>query len=269
MKPFVKWVGGKSQLIQVIQKKIPKSYNAYYEAFVGGGAVFLNIKSNKSNINDKNPILIHTYQIIKDNPNELIKILKNLDESDTSKQDYLVKRKLFNEKIKQKQWDTYLAALFIYINKRCFNGIFRVNSKGEFNVPFNNKINVSSYSEDNILKISKYLQNINIYNQDFEQFLQNPKKGDFVFIDSPYIPIKNSSFTQYTKDGFNYEDHLRLAKVIDKLHERGCYIMLTNSIAPLVYELYKKYNIEKVSVLRSINSIGNERKGEEVIITNY
>ncbi|MCE6090757.1 DNA adenine methylase [Mycoplasmopsis agalactiae] len=268
--PFVKWAGGKRQLLNEILSKIPSKFNNYYEPFVGAGALLFSLKLNQvSYINDINKSLIHTYKIVKDNPNELIDVLSELDNKFTSKSDYYKCRNLFNQKIQNSEYDVLHAALFIYLNKRCFNGLYRVNSKGLFNVPFNNKENIKSFDRDNILKACEWLQNKVITNTDFEITVQTASKGDFVFFDSPYAPLNNGTFTSYTKDGFTLDDHKRLAKVFKELDKKGCYLMLTNHNTELIRDLYRDYNITVIKTKRLINSDASKRVGEEVIITNY
>ena len=162
-----------------------------------------------------------------------------------------------------------MAALFIFLNKHCFNGLYRVNKQGLFNVPWNKKTSGVSINIENILNISNYLQNIEIFNKDFEEVLEDCDEDDFIFIDSPYDLLTNNSFVDYSKEGFKKEDHIRLSKVFKKLDEQGCYCMLTNHNTPLINELYYDFNINVVDVRRSINSKGNDRRGQEIIITNY
>jgi len=168
------------------------------------------------------------------------------------------------------EYDVELAALFVFLNKHCFNGLYRVNGKGLFNVPYNNS-RASSVDEKAIREISKYLQEIEILDGDFEDACKGAKKGDFVFLDSPYAPLNPTSFESYTKEGFDVESHKRLARLFDELTARGCYCMLTNHNTALINELYgnKGYRIDVVSVKRYINSDASNRVGEEVIICNY
>ena len=168
------------------------------------------------------------------------------------------------------EYDVELAALFVFINKHCFNGLYRVNGKGLFNVPYNNSRRVS-VDDGAIRDISKYLQGITIIDGDFEEACKGAKKGDFIFIDSPYAPLNPTSFESYTKEGFDIESHRRLARLYDELTERGCYCMLTNHNTELINDLYgnKGYTIDVVSVKRMINSDASNRVGEEVIICNY
>ncbi|MGX9339214.1 DNA adenine methylase [Mycoplasma sp. 332] len=269
IKPFVKWVGGKGQLIDEIKKRMPKYFNDYYEPFVGGGAVLFYLKPQKAHINDINRVLINAYNMIKNKPQQMIEILNVLDQKECKKEEYYELRTKFNNKLKLNEYDLELAALFIFLNKRCFNGLYRVNSNGFFNVPFNNKIKCDSYNRDNILEISQYLKNVEIENLDFEESLKKANKGDFVFIDSPYVPLNPTSFESYTKEKFGEDCHIRLAKVFRILDKKGCFLMLTNHDTDLIRDLYSKFNIKVVNVKRNINSNGNKRVGKEVIITNY
>ena len=270
--PFVKWAGGKRQLLGEIQARLPKKYNDYYEPFVGGGAVYFQLNPNPATINDINTSLINAYRQIRDNPNELVDCLEKLDDghnkSDDAKAYYYTTRDNYNERITSEIYDTLTAALLIYINKHCFNGLYRVNSKGRFNVPFNNS-KQGSYVQGNILNLSRILKNATILNQDFEKTCQEAKADDFVFFDSPYAPLNASSFESYTKEGFSKDEHIRLSKLFKRLSDKGCYCMLTNHNTPLIQELYQDYNIDVVSVRRAINSDASKRTGTEVIITNY
>ena len=186
------------------------------------------------------------------------------------KQYYYTIREHYNDKLMKSEYDVELAALFVFLNKHCFNGLYRVNGKGLFNVPYNNSRRVS-VNGDSIIEISKYLQGITIIDGDFEDACRDARKGDFVFLDSPYAPLNPTSFESYTKEGFDIESHKRLAKLYDELTMRGCYCMLTNHNTDLINELYgnKGYKIDVVSVRRMINSDASNRVGEEVIICNY
>ncbi|TPR54732.1 DNA adenine methylase [Metamycoplasma neophronis] len=267
--PFVKWVGGKRQLLNEIIEMAPKEFNRYFEPFLGGGAVLFSLQPQKAFVNDINSQLIFTYETIKNNANELIELLKKYDAELTNKDKYLYYRDKYNSKVKNHEFDIELAALFIYLNKRCFNGLYRVNSEGLFNVPYNNKTTVKSFDEDNIKLIEKFLKHVTIKNVDFEKSLSNTRAKDFIFIDSPYAPLNESSFESYTKDGFSKKDHIRLAKVFKKLSKKGCYVMLTNSDTDFIKNLYKDFNIKVIKAKRLINRDADKRFANEVIITNY
>lgn len=270
MKPFVKWVGGKTQLLDILTSKIPKQFNNYYEPFVGGGALFLSIQPKKATINDINPYLCNVYKQIRNNPKKLIIELENLDKIKCDKLLFYKRREIFNN-IKNK--DTVdSAALFIWVNKHCFNGIYRENSSGDFNVPYNNKITGNSYDENNILNVYKLLINnkISILCGDFERACKNAKKNDFIYFDSPYILNNNKLKGMYYSYGtFDEKDHIRLANLYKSLDKKGVKMMLSNSNDKVVKKLYNDFNIETINIKRYINSVGSNRKDKEVIITNY
>ena len=270
--PFIKWAGGKRQLLAQIRAKMPESFNNYYEPFVGGGAVIFDLLPTSAVINDINKALVNAYRQICNDSDEFLNKLNELDEAmwEDGKGYYYSLREHYNDKLMKEEFDVELAALFVFINKHCFNGLYRVNGKGLFNVPYNNSRN-SSCDEDTIRAISEYLKNVTILEGDFQAACQNAKKGDFVFIDSPYAPLNPTSFESYTKEGFDIESHKRLADLYDELTSRGCYCMLTNHNTELINELYgnKGYRMDVVSVKRMINSDATNRVGEEVIICNY
>ena len=270
--PFVKWAGGKRQLLTQIRERMPEKYDRYYEPFVGGGAVVFELLPKKAVINDINQSLVNAYRQICDKPEEFINTVNQLDSEmwEDGKGYYCSLRQLYNKKLMREEFDVELAALFVFINKHCFNGLYRVNGKGLFNVPYNNS-RKSSIDKDSIWAVSKYLKNVIIMDGDFENACKEAKIGDFIFIDSPYVPLNPTSFESYTKEGFDIESHKRLANLYDELTARGCYCMLTNHNTDLIRELYgnKGYRIDVVSVRRSINSDASKRVGEEVIICNY
>lgn len=272
MKPFVKWAGGKTQLLDEINKRLPPSYNRYFEPFLGGGAVLLNLQPQKAFVNDINAELLNTYNQIKNNPDDFIRKMNEIDKINTDKVFYYKNRDRYNQKITNQEYDLEMAILFVWINKHCFNGLYRVNKKGLFNVPYNQKDIKSSIDEDNIRKVSQYLNTNRVFikNIDFEVFLDSVATNDFVFVDSPYIPESDTSnFVDYSKTGFSEKDHQRLAKKLHDLSNKGVFWMLTNNDVPQIYDLYDDYNIESVAVRRNINSKGNKRSGQEVIIRNY
>ena len=270
--PFLKWAGGKRQLLNQIKERMPKEYNDYYEPFIGGGAVLFELQPEKATINDINISLINVYRQVKDNTEEFIELVNKLDSEmwEDGKEYYLNIREKYNDKLLKKEYDLELAALFTFMNKHCFNGLYRVNKKGLFNVPYN-KSRRTSIEEEAVRETAKFLKTVNILEGDFEEACKDAKKGDFIFFDSPYAPLNPTSFEAYTKEGFDVESHKRLAELYDKLTERGCYCMLTNHNTEFINELYsnKGYRIDVVSVKRMINSDASNRKGEEVIICNY
>lgn len=270
--PFVKWAGGKRQLLPQIKERMPEQFNNYYEPFVGGGAVTFELLPENAVVNDINKSLVNAYRQICDAPNEFLEAINKLDNEmwEDGKAYYYSLRELYNDKMMKAEYDVELAALFVFINKHCFNGLYRVNGKGLFNVPYNNS-RKASVDEKSIREISEYLKKVTILEGDFEAAVESAMEGDFVFIDSPYAPLNPTSFESYTKEGFDIESHKRLADLFDDLTARGCYCMLTNHNTELINELYgnKGYRIDVVSVKRMINSDASNRVGEEVIICNY
>ncbi len=270
--PFVKWAGGKKQLLEKLEIRMPERYGRYYEPFIGGGALLLDICPENAVINDINVQLLNVYRQLRNNVEDVILILNDLDSIECDKNYYLKMREEYNEKIKANILDVECAAFMIWINKHCFNGLYRVNSKGLFNVPYNNKNSGTSMSEDNLRGIAEYLNSndIEIRDGDFERACVDVQAGDFVYFDPPYIPVSDTAnFTDYSKNGFNYEDHCRLANLFRRLDAAGVNVMLSNHNVDLVYELYDGFNIEGVSVKRAINCDASKRIGKEVIITNY
>ena len=270
--PFVKWAGGKRQLLPQIKERMPEKYNSYFEPFVGGGAVIFELLPTNALINDINKALINAYRQICNAPEAFLAAVKQLDEAmwEDGKKYYYSLREHYNDKLMKAEYDVELAALFVFINKHCFNGLYRVNGKGLFNVPYNNSRR-TSVDESIIMEVSRYLQGITIMDGDFEEACEGAGQGDFVFIDSPYAPLNPISFESYTKEGFDIESHRRLSNLFDKLTNRGCYCMLTNHNTELINELYsgKGYRRDVVSVKRMINSDASKRVGEEIIICNY
>lgn len=270
--PFVKWAGGKRQLLPQIKERMPEKYNNYYEPFVGGGAVIFELLPANALINDINKALINTYKQICNAPEAFLAAVNRLDAEmwENGRDYYYSVRERYNDKLMKAAYDAELAALFVFINKHCFNGLYRVNAKGLFNVPYNNSRR-ASVDENAIRETSEYLRGVTIIDGDFEAACKDAEKGDFVFIDSPYAPLNPTSFESYTKEGFDLESHKRLAKLFDELTDRGCFCMLTNHNTELINELYgrKGYRMDVVEVKRSINSDASNRVGEEVIICNY
>lgn len=270
--PFVKWAGGKRQLLTQIKSRMPEKYNIYYEPFVGGGAVTFELLPAEAVINDINRSLVNAYRQICNDPNDFLVAINKLDDAmwEDGKEYYYSIREKYNDKLMKEEFDIELAALFVFINKHCFNGLYRVNGKGLFNVPYNKSRN-RSCDEKLIFAVADYLKGVTILEGDFQVACENATKGDFVFIDSPYAPLNPTSFESYTKEGFDIESHRRLANLYDELTAKECYCMLTNHNTELINELYgnKGYKIDVVDVRRSINSDASNRVGKEVIICNY
>jgi DNA adenine methylase len=272
-KPFVKWAGGKRQIIDKLLELVPYEFNTYFEPFVGGGALLFELSPNKAVINDYNAELMNVYECIKD-ANKYKKMCLELNHHETNHSEeyyYEIRNKDRDKSKFNKMADYKRAARTIYLNKACFNGLYRVNSKNEFNVPFNRKEKVNTYDRENLGIIHSYLNfnNITLLNTDFEDSVKDAKKGDFIYFDPPY-DSDTETFTSYTDEGFGKEEQRRLAKVFKDLDKRGCYVMLSNHNTKLVNELYKDYNIHVIEAKRNINSNGKKRgKVEEVIVTNF
>lgn len=266
--PIVKWVGGKRQLMFELLKNMPKNYNRYFEPFIGGGALFFELKPTNAYISDMNEELINLYNVVK---NDVYELIEELKKHEISKEYFTNIRNIDRTKEYKKWSDIQKASRFIYLNRTCFNGMYRVNSKGEFNVPFGNYKNPRIIDESNLINCSKLLQKTNIRTADFSEILKFVKKGDFIYFDPPYVPLnETSSFTSYTKDGFDIDMQFKLREVCDELDSMGAKFMLSNSDTKFVNELYENYNIKKVFASRQINANPNGRgKITEVLVKNY
>ena len=273
-KPFVKWVGGKRQLLRQFRELglyPPEDFNpitnTYYEPFVGGGAVFFDLLPKNAELSDLNNELVTTYNVIKNNVDELI---QSLQKHIYDKEYYL---KVRAKKIEDLS-DVEIASRFIFLNRTGFNGLYRVNKSGQFNVPFGRYNNPVICDEDNLRRVSDALQDVTITHQDYKDVLKTAKSGDFIYLDPPYYPINaTSSFTSYTAEGFLEKEQTELRDTFVKLHKRGCFVMLSNSDTPFINELYSGIDgitINKITAGRAINSKGSGRgKITEVLVTNY
>lgn len=265
-KPFVKWAGGKWQLIPLLLPYFPPLHkiNRYYEPFLGGGAVFFHLRHPYSHLADSNYDLIDLYKTVRDEVYELIKILRT---HRNEKEYYYLVRAQDPRTLTPVQ----RAARFIYLNKTCYNGLYRVNAKGQFNVPFGKYKTPNICDEDGLRAASLLLKNAIIEHTDFENAVSSASRYDFIYLDPPYQPLsKTSSFTGYTPGKFDDNEQVRLAKVFRDLDSKGCYVMLSNSNAPLILELYKDYQINEIQANRAINCKPDGRgKITELVITNY
>lgn len=270
--PFVKWVGGKRQLLLELEKLAPSKFNNYFEPFIGGGAFLLDLKPHTAYIGDMNEELINTWNTVKNNPNELITELNKHQELN-SKEHYLDVRSVDRDGRILKMSNIERAARFIYLNKAGFNGLWRVNSRGQNNVPYANPRTMNLTGA--IKGVSEYLQNnsITIKHTDFLNLCQEAQANDFIYLDPPYIPVTpTAAFTSYTKDGFGLVQQEQLRNTALELAHRGVYVMLSNADVPLIYELYNDpvFHIHHVQAKRMINSNGKKRGAVgEVIITTY
>lgn len=269
--PVLKWVGGKRQLIDEIMPRIP-SHTKYVEPFVGGAAILFELQPHKAIINDSNAELINVYNMIKEKPDELIKKLM-IHESNNSEDYYYSIRELDRDKTYNNLSALDKAARIIYLNKTCYNGLFRVNSAGEFNTPYGKYKNPNIVNSTTIKEVSLYLNEneITILNLDFKEAIKNLRKDCFVYFDPPYVPISSSSsFTGYTEGGFSLKNQKELKIICDGFTKRGIKFMQSNSDSPFVRELYRNYTIVSVKARRSINSDAGKRGGVgEVLIMNY
>lgn len=272
IKPPLKWVGGKRQLLPEINKYIPKEIDTYFEPFLGGGAVFFELEPDKAVINDYNSELINVYKTIKDDVEELIDYLR-VHEVNNSKEYYYTVRAWDREEGYSERSNVEKASRIIFMNKTGFNGMYRVNSKNQYNVPYGKYKNPAIVNEDVLRSVSAFLNDIDvtILNDDFVEAVSNAKAGDFVYLDPPYVPLnETSAFTSYTNNGFNKEDQIRLRELCDDLDSRGVKFLLSNSNVPFIQEQYENYTIEIVGATRAINSKASKRgKVEEVLIRNY
>lgn len=267
--PILKWVGGKRQLLTDIIPLINKNCSTYVEPFVGGGAVFFELQPRKAIINDYNAELINVYEVIRDFPEELISILEEHNRKNT--EEYFYNLRALDRNPEYAAMSNILkAARIIYLNKTCYNGLYRVNAAGQFNSPYGKYKNPNIVNAATIRAMSQYLKNpkITIKQGDYREVLKGLRKGAFVYLDPPYMPISSSSsFTGYTENGFSYEQQVELKNECEKLKEKGIPFLQSNSDCPEIRELYKEYDIRTVQAKRSINSNANKR-GEisEVLI---
>ena len=271
MYPFLKWAGGKSRLLPEIRSVLPKKYNKLIEPFVGAGSVFMGLSPEELVINDYNEELINCYRVIRDDVDALIKELEVLSKK-ISEKDFLDIRNIDRDKDKFKEkTNVEKAARTIYLNKTCFNGLYRVNSNNQFNVPFGKYKNPRILDENNLKEISLFLKNATILSGDFEKALDFAKSGDLVYFDPPYYPIsKTSSFTAYTKNGFTEKDQIRLKENIDKLDSLDINFLLSNSCCEFIKNLYKDYTIKEIETRRMISASSVGRNiVKEVLIYNY
>jgi DNA adenine methylase len=267
---FLKWAGGKKRILNELDSSITYDIKRYFEPFLGGGSVFFYIKQKYNpkycQISDINEDLINTYIAVRDHPTELIRHLSYLKRNN-NKSFYYRTRSKFNAK---KILGIRRSATFIYLNKTCFNGLYRVNSKNEFNVPYGKYTNPEIYDAKNIRASSKLLQGVNIIHSDYRAITEQIQEGDFIYLDPCYDPIKKTSFTNYTPNKFCELDRIELAKFMNNIKNRGAHAMLSNNDLPEINRIYKEggFKIRIVLVSRPINSNSKDRgKIPELIIT--
>jgi len=317
-KPFVKWAGGKRQLVDKYERRgfIPEEFKRYFEPMVGGGAMFFHIAQKYSPheciLSDVNSDLVSVYRVIKNHSNEFInelsRIKKEYKQEENQEDFYYGMREYFNvlklnkdtfeilknlkknigmvdeldtlEKyfenlnVTGKKKTIRKSALFIFLNKTCYNGLYRVNSKGEFNVPCGSYKNPGIFKRRNIRSVAKLLKGVKILNEDFEKVVKDVKENDFVYFDPPYIPLTDTAdFTSYNEGGFDHEEQLRLAEVVEKLNRKGAYVMESNSGSKVTKKIYSRFedlNVKTLQADRFISCKGEERGPvEEVVVINF
>jgi len=266
--PFVKWAGGKRQLIPQMEEYLPKNYNKFIEPFVGGGALFFHMKPKMAVLIDINEDLINCYEVIKHNPFELIRSLKK---HKNEKEYYYQVRSADREIESFKKWtNVEKASRTIFMNRCCYNGLYRVNSKGEFNTPFGKYKNPKFCNEMNLNAVHESLKNAIIVQGSFEKCLDYAEKEDFVYFDPPYHPLsETANFTSYTKDNFGKDSQIKLRDVFKTLDDRGCKVMLSNSYNEFILDLYNDFKIVVLNAKRAINSNASKRgKIKEILVMN-
>jgi DNA adenine methylase len=275
--PFVKWAGGKGQLLSKLDSIVPSQFNRYFEPFLGGGAMFFHLVSDRNMridayLSDINQELITAYQVVKNYVNKLIHHLRKYQrEYNKNPSEYYYE---LRDNIKPRN-DIEIAARFIALNKTCYNGLYRVNRNGIFNVPigkYKNPVICDATNLENVSNALRYSKAV-IQISDYKEALFNAKKDDFIYLDSPYHPLSSTAnFTGYTDYGFGNNDQLELAKIFVGLNDRGCKVLLSNSDTPFIRRLYSDFsdNIKEVNVSRAINCKASRRIGhKELLISNY
>jgi DNA adenine methylase len=261
-RPFLKWVGGKRQLLPELLERVPEKFETYYEPFVGGGALFFALSPKRAILSDMNERLIRTYLGVRNHRQDVVRLLKGYSYSEAT---YYAERAVAIDK----ESNARLAAWFIFINKTGYNGLYRVNSKNLVNVPFGRHANPNICDEPTIISCSAALRRARIVHKDFETVLRSAKRGDFVYLDPPYEPISATShFTSYTAGGFGWKEQVRLHHVVQQLKSRGVQLLVSNSDSPQLRELYADFSIDAVSARRSVNSNRSSRGAVgEILIT--
>lgn len=260
IKPFLKWAGGKTQLLTELHKYIPNNFNKYIEPFIGGGAMFFSLNPHESIISDLNEELVITYRQIKE---DVESIIEHLEKFENSEEFFYNIRRLDPNELEH----SYRAARLIYLNKTCFNGLYRVNKKGQFNVPYG-KGNGSFLNKEVLRNASEFLTETTIIKGDYLEVLTEfATEGDFIFLDPPYYPVsKYSDFQRYTKEFFYHEDQVRLKQEFDRLVNMGCKVILTNSDHEVILDLYSDYEIDIIETRRMISSNSKTRTGKDIIV---
>lgn len=270
-RPFIKWVGGKSQILHELTKRLPAKFTNYFEPFVGGGALLFSLDResvSQISINDKNPELINLYTVIRD---DVFTLMNRLSKFSNTEANYYKIRQMDRKKSYSRVQRATKAARFLYLNKTGYNGLYRVNSRGENNVPFGHYRNPTILDAENLRSCSTFLQGVRVSCEDFELLVNEIDKKSFVYLDPPYVPVSSTSnFTSYTRDRFDEEAQNRLKCFCDDLNSKGAKFMLSNSSAPIVYDLYADYHIDEIYARRVVNCLGDKRGYvKELIVRNY
>lgn len=271
VRPFLKWAGGKRYLLPEIKKRLPRTYKTYVEPFLGGGAVLFHLQPKQAIVNDINAEVINVYQVVRDYPDALIVALEQYRH--TASEFYRLRALDRDEQAYAALSPVERAARIIYLNKTCFNGLFRVNAQGQFNAPFGNYNNPNIVNEEVLRAVSAFLNQhaVDLVATGFETLLPRIEKGSFVYLDPPYDPVSDTaSFTGYSLQGFGKQDQRRLKDFCDALHDKGVKFLLSNSATDFIKDLYRGYRIDTLAVPRSINAVGSKRgKIDELLIRNY
>lgn len=267
-RPFLKWAGGKSSLLETLLSRTPKTFGTYFEPFLGGGALFFALQPKRAVLSDINAELINAWQVVRNQPEELIASLK---QHKYESEYYYTVRDFDRSEDFNKSTAVERASRLLYLNKTCFNGLYRVNSKGQFNVPFGSYSNPTIADPENIRACSEVLQSAELRTTSFSDLINEISQGDFIYLDPPYAPLSaTSKFTSYAQEGFNLRDQQALAEFCSTLNNKGAQFMLTNSCTDLTLKLYKNFNLHLTSASRSINSKAEKRgKVAELCVTNY
>lgn len=277
-RPFIKWAGGKGQLLNELTQRLPTSFRRYHEPFVGGAALFFHLYNNQwlrhgAVLSDYNSELILCYQVVRDDVEALIEVLKEHHKHRLDHEYFMWVRRWDRQPDFAQRSPVERAARTIFLNRTCYNGLYRLNNKGQFNAPFGYYTNPLIYDRDNMLAAHRALQHVELRVEDFSQVAARVEQGDFVYFDPPYVPVSaTSSFTHYTGQTFGPEDQRRLARLFDELMERGVYVMLSNSFTPFAKELYAAHAVSTSEVLasRKINCDGRKRGNvKELIVCGY
>lgn len=288
VKPVLKWAGGKRQLLDEIKARFPSSYNRYHEPFFGGGALYFDLESEDGTINDTNVRLVNFYKQVRDNPDEVITKLRSFEDpevnpdpdrafADTNRRGkevdeyYYQQREIFNNRPNGDDFDPVEeAAILLYLNRTCYNGLYRENSSGGFNVPIGRYSDPDWVQEERVRATSRVLEGTEIFNRDFEYILNYAEAGDLVYFDPPYEPMSpTANFTDYSADGFDLDDQERLLETAQSLDESGVHVILSNS--GVMYNMYEEagFSVEKEGATRAINSDGDNRdEVDEIVATN-